>query len=170
MPLNKPAFSQYKQGSTFYTNLFQPSFSSSCAVSSHNHQTLLILMSKTSAANTSAALLISTHLSELFQKTYFLLTLMRILMSSRSFPFHLSKGSSSCRRLLEGFTSTCTTWKLTQTWLVFYILNTATTTVKQLIFFVHMPPISEFLMIVWTWQINFSLTFSAKLETYLRIF
>lgn len=28
-------------------------------------------------------------------------------MSSRSFPFHLSKGSKSCRRLLAGFTSTC---------------------------------------------------------------
>lgn len=37
---------------------------------------------------------------------FFLLTLMRILMSSRSFPCHLSKGSSSCKRLLAGFTST----------------------------------------------------------------
>ena len=39
---------------------------------------------------------------------HFLLTLMRTLMSSMSFPCHLSKGSRSCRRLLEGLTST---WK-----------------------------------------------------------
>lgn len=76
---------------------------------SQHHQSLFLSVFdvRLLAAEITYCAQLLAHPPQLF--FYFLLTLMRILMSSMSFPFHLSKGSRSCRRLLEGLTFTWTT-------------------------------------------------------------